>query len=97
MKIVKKFQTGGTVDPTITQGGAQVPVEQNADPMQMLVEAAMQAVQSQDPNMAMEVCMMLLELVGATQPVGQPGQNQPIFRKGGRITRYTSPLDKFRK
>lgn len=72
---------------------APMPVEapqQGGDPMQMLVEAAMAAVQNQDPNMAMEVCMMLLELVGAAPgqaPVGEP-QGQPVFRKGGRIAGY---------
>lgn len=66
--------------------------QQGGDPMQMLVEAAMAAVQNQDPNMAMEVCMMLLELVGAAPgqaPVGAPGpEAQPVFRKGGRIAGY---------
>lgn len=68
--------------------------QQGGDPMQMLVEAAMTAVQNQDPNMAMEVCMMLLELVGVTPgqaPVGVPGPEgaQPVFRKGGKIVGYT--------
>lgn len=93
MKIVKKLQTGGSVS-------VPAPAEQPApsgDPMEQLIMAAQEAVNSQNPELAMQVCMMLLELVGATQSVGQPGQNQPIFRKGGRITRYASPLDKFRK
>ena len=63
--------------------------QQGGDPMQMLVEAAMAAVQNQDPNMAMEVCMMLLELVGVVPgqaPVGEPVQS-PIFRKGGKMKR----------
>lgn len=106
MKIVSnknkvgKFQQGGVVDPVTAQGSTPVPAEQSGDPMQILVEAAMAAVQNQDPNMAMEVCMMLLELVGATPaPVGaaQSGGNAPVFKRGGKIARYTSPLDKFRK
>lgn len=82
----QKFQDGG-VAPT------PIPAEQQApqgDPMEQLVMAAMTAVQNQDPNMAMEVCMMLLELVGAVPgqaPVGEP-QGQPVFRKGGRIAGY---------
>ena len=67
--------------------------QQGGDPMQMLVEAAMAAVQNQDPNMAMEVCMMLLELVGAAPgqvPVGAPAEGaQPVFRKGGKLAGYT--------
>ena len=64
-------------------------LQQAGDPMQQLVEAAMAAVQYQDPNMAMEVCMMLLELVGAVPgqaPVGEPVQS-PVFRKGGKMKR----------
>ena len=87
----QKFQDGGQVMPA---EAAPMPAEapqQGGDPMQTLVEAAMAAVQNQDPNMAMEVCMMLLELVGAVPgqaPVGEP-QGQPVFRKGGKIAGYT--------
>lgn len=83
---VKKLQQGGPVEaPAPVQ-----PAPAQQDPMQMLVEAAMAAVQNQDPNMAMEVCMMLLELVGAAPgqaPVGAPAEGQPVFRNGGRIAR----------
>ena len=85
----QKFQDGGQVMPA---EAAPMPAEQQApqgDPMEQLVMAAMTAVQNQDPNMAMEVCMMLLELVGAVPgqaPVGEPVQS-PIFRKGGKMKR----------
>lgn len=93
MKLVKKYQQGG---PMPAEGA---PAPEAQDPMAMLVEAAMQAVQSGDGNLALQVCQMLLELVGAAQaPVGQPAPGgQPVFKRGGRITRYTSPLDKYRK
>lgn len=86
----QKFQDGGQMMPA---EAAPMPAEapqQGGDPMQMLVEAAMTAVQNQDPNMAMEVCMMLLELVGAAPsqaPVGAPAEGQPVFRKGGKMKR----------
>ena len=72
---------------------APMPAEQQApqgDPMEQLVMAAMTAVQNQDPNMAMEVCMMLLELVGVAPgqaPVGAPAEGQPVFAKGGKLKR----------
>ena len=85
----RKFQDGGQMaQPEAAPMPAEAP-QQGGDPMQMLVEAAMTAVQNQDPNMAMEVCMMLLELVGAAPgqaPVGEPVQS-PIFRKGGKMKR----------
>lgn len=87
----RKFQDGGQMaQPEAAPMPAEAP-QQGGDPMQMLVEAAMAAVQNQDPNMAMEVCMMLLELVGAAPgqaPVGAPAEGaQPVFRKGGKMKR----------
>jgi hypothetical protein len=90
---VKKLQQGGPVGEPMPAEAAPMPAEapqQGGDPMQMLVEAAMAAVQNQDPNMAMEVCMMLLELVGVAPsqaPVGAPAEGQPVFRKGGKMKR----------
>lgn len=88
----RKFQDGGQMaQPEAAPMPAEAP-QQGGDPMQMLVEAAMTAVQNQDPNMAMEVCMMLLELVGAAPgqaPVGEPVQS-PIFRKGGKMKRKST-------
>lgn len=89
---IKKLQQGGPVGESMPAETALMPAEapQGGDPMQMLVEAAMAAVQNQDPNMAMEVCMMLLELVGAVPsqaPVGAPAEGQPVFRKGGKMKR----------
>ena len=88
----QKFQDGGQMMPV---EAAPMPAEasqQGGDPMQMLIEAAMAAVQNQDPNMAMEVCMMLLELAGVAPgqaPVGAE-QGQPVFRKGGKMKRKSA-------
>ena len=85
----QKFQDGGQMMPA---EGAPMPAEQGGDPMQTLIEAAMAAVQNQDPNMAMEVCMMLLELAGVAPgqaPVGAE-QGQPVFRKGGKMKRKSA-------
>jgi hypothetical protein len=88
----RKFQDGGQMaQPEAAPMPAEAP-QQGGDPMQMLVEAAMTAVQNQDPNMAMEVCMMLLELVGVVPgqaPVGEPVQS-PVFAKGGKLKRKNS-------
>ena len=86
----QKFQDGGQMaQPEAAPMPAEAP-QQGGDPMQMLIEAAMAAVQNQDPNMAMEVCMMLLELAGVAPsqaPVGAPAEGQPVFRKGGKMKR----------
>lgn len=85
---VRRYQQGGPM-------GEPMPAEQQApqgDPMEQLIMAAMTAVQNQDPNMAMEVCMMLLELAGVAPgqaPVGAE-QGQPVFRKGGKMKRKSA-------
>ena len=78
MKI-KKFQQGGMAPEAVP---ASVPASEQ-DPMTQLVEMAMAALEGQDPNLAMQVCQMLLELVGATQAPAQ----QPVFKKGGKLIR----------
>ena len=53
MAYIKKFQEGGAA-PTAAPAGAPTGGEQ--DPIQMLAEMAMQALQGQDCQMAMQVC-----------------------------------------
>lgn len=84
-KSVRRYQQGG---PMPVETAAPAPAQEAQDPMMMIVEAAMQAVQAQDPNLAMEVCMMLVELVqGGPAPVGEVPAGQPVFKNGGRIVR----------
>ncbi len=83
-KYVKYLQEGGPMgapqapqEPAAPQGGGQ-------DPMAMIVEGAMQAVQTGNPDMAMQVCQMIVEMVGGGQ--GAPAQEPaPAFKKGGKL------------
>jgi hypothetical protein len=53
-----------------------------------LAQGAAQALQSQDCNMAMQVCQALVQVV--QQIAGQGGQEsqgEPVFRKGGVLLR----------
>ena len=88
---IKKFQTGGQMaSQDVASEAVPTTAPEAQDPMMQLVEAAMAALESQDPNLAMQVCQMLLELVGAAPaPVGQPAQGAPVFRRGGRIAYRT--------
>ena len=66
-------------------GGAP---EGGEDPIMQLVQMAMQALQSQDPQMAMAVCDGLVQLVqgvgGAPAPGGAP-EEPVMMRKGGKM------------
>ena len=52
----KKFQQGGTMP----QSGEQ-------DPQAVLMQGAQQAVQNQDCQIAIQVCQMLLEMMGGSE------------------------------
>lgn len=83
-KDVKKFQQGGEMTPA-EQPAEEAPVDGGGqDPMMMLAEAAAQALQSQDCQIAMQVCQGLMALV--EQMAGgapQEASGEPVFAKKG--------------
>lgn len=91
MKL-RKFQQGGPMpaeapvepgmDPAMAGGAAPAPEQ---DPIMMMAEGAMIALQNQDCQTAMQVCEMLLQLVQGAQQQAPAGE--PIFRKGGKLAR----------
>ena len=98
-KQIKKFQVGGQMtpeapveEPTV-EGGA--PVEEatpeqggGQNPIMMLAQMSAQALQSQDCQMAMQVCQAFMEIVQQMQgeAPAEP-QGEPVFRKGGILVR----------
>lgn len=64
----------------------QAPAEQGGDPMQQVLEAAAQALQSQDCQMAMAVCQALLQMTQGAQEPAEP-QGQPVYKMGGKLSR----------
>lgn len=95
MKITRKFQTGGAMPAeqaapeTTTE---QAPVEnQEQDPIMMLAQAAAQALQNQDCEVAMSVCQAFLEIVQQMQG-GAPAEApaEPVYRAGGKLVRRIS-------
>lgn len=91
-KEVKKFQMGGAAPAGAPQGGE--------DPTQVLLQGAQQALQSQDCQMAMQVCQMLVEALGGGGAPAEggapaaPGEGEapaePVYRRGGRLVRRIS-------
>lgn len=90
-KNVKFLQEGGAMpseDPTMAE---EMPVEQEApqggqDPLMQIAQMAAQALQTQDCNLAMQVCQAFIQLVQQAQG-GTPAeaQGEPVFRKGGKL------------
>lgn len=92
MKLGRKFQAGGPMP-----AGAPAPVPQGGeDPTAMLMQAAQQAVQGQDCQMAMQVCQMVIEALGGgggpqeaapQEAAPAPAEGEPVYRRGGRLVR----------
>ena len=91
MKLGRKFQAGGPMP-----AGAPAPAPQGGeDPTAMLMQGAQQAVQGGDCEIAMQVCQMLLEMLGGGAPAEgapveaapAPAEGEPVYRRGGRLLR----------
>lgn len=89
MQFIKKFQEGGAAPAP----EAAAPQQGGEDPTAMLMQGAQQAVQNQDCQIAIQVCQMVLEMLGgggAPAEEGKPGaapQSEPVYRRGGRLVR----------
>ena len=81
---LKKYQDGGQMSAPAQEAPAGAPAEGGApaDPMALIVQAAMQAVQSNDSALAMQVCQMIAQVAGGG---GAPQEQAPAFKKGGKI------------
>ena len=88
---IGKYQQGGEMPPA-EQAPEQVqegPQGGEQDPLMMLAEGAMQALQSQDCQIAMQVCQGLVALIQqlAGSQAQPQQQGEPVFRKGGVLLR----------
>lgn len=89
MQFIKKFQEGGAAPAP----EAAAPQQGGEDPTAMLMQGAQQAVQNQDCQIAIQVCQMVLEMLGgAPAEEDEPGaggapQSEPVYRRGGRLVR----------
>jgi hypothetical protein len=82
-KQIKKFQEGGALPAEAAPAPAAAPAQE--DPIAMLAEMSMQALQTQDCQIAMQVCEGFVALIQQMQG-GAPAQ-EPVFRKGGKMLR----------
>ena len=90
---LRKFQVGGQMP---QEGAAPAPEQQGGgDPMAQSMQAAAEAAQSGNCDLALQVCQMLLELAGGGAPAGgapeeaapAPVEGEPVFfRSGGSMS-----------
>lgn len=81
---IKSFQQGGEIPEQPADETQNVPVEGQPSPEQQIIEAAVQALQTQDCNIAMQVCQVLVQMA---QGAGAE-QGQPVYKKGGKLVRF---------
>lgn len=88
----RKFQEGGQMpveEPAMA--AEQAPAEAapadgaDQDPLMQLAQMAMQALHSQDCNLAMQVCQMFVKMLQQAQGAPQEQPGEPVYRKGGRF------------
>ena len=97
---VQKFQMGGPmpqeapVEEPVQEGSApmqeQAPEQEGQqDPMMMLAQMSAQALQSQDCQIAMQVCQAFVQLIQSSQQGGAPApeNSEPVYRRGGTLVR----------
>ena len=91
LKNINKFQEGGAMPPQDPAAAAQG----GGDPMQEILMGCQQAVETQDCQIALQVCQVMLEMAGgggapaeaAPAPAPAEAQGEPVYRKGGRLVR----------
>ena len=90
IKNIGRFQEGGVMppqDPAMAQGGG--------DPMEQILMGCQQAVETQDCQIALQVCQIMLEMAGggaapaeaAPAPAPAEAQGEPVYRRGGQLIR----------
>ena len=85
-----KLQEGGEM-PAPAEAPAEAPA-QGGSPEEQIIQAAMQAVQTQDAQLALQVCQALVEMAGGgAQPApAAPEGQEPVYRKGGKLSKWVS-------
>lgn len=84
-----KFQEGGEMAAPEEQPAApEQAAPTQEDPTQQLLMACQQALESQDCQLAMQVCQALLQMAGGggqPEPAAPEGA-QPVYKKGGKLS-----------
>lgn len=93
-KYLPKFQEGGEMAaPEQAAPAEQAPAapEAGGDPTEQILMACQEVVQTQNCEMAIQVCATLLEMAGgsAQQAPAAPEGQAPVYKKGGKFVGWT--------
>lgn len=78
LHVLGLYQEGGEIVPM----EEPTPGEGEGNPMEEIITMAIKALQEQDPNMAMQVCQMLVEFVkGEQQETSEENVNEEQYQE----------------
>lgn len=84
-KMIAKFQEGGEIPPQeASMEGAPAQEAPAENPMDQIMQAAAQALQTQDCNLAMQILQAILQ--GGEQAPAEP-QGEPVYKRGGKLVK----------
>ena len=89
-RFVKFLQEGGAAPEAAPEEAAAAAPEQGGSPEEQIIQAAAQAVQTQDANLALQVCQALVEMAGggAQEAPAAPEGQAPVYKKGGKFSKW---------
>lgn len=95
-RMKKYLQEGGAMPaeaPAEAPAGAGAAPEAGGSPEEQIMMACQQALETQDCQLAMQVCQAIMQMLGGgaqqEAPAAPEGQ-QPVYRKGGRLSKWIS-------
>ena len=89
-RFVKFMQEGGVAPEAAPVEKAPAAPEQGGSPEEQIIMACQQAVQTQDCQLAMQVCQAVIQMLGGGAPAGPeaPADQAPVYKKGGRLVKW---------
>lgn len=92
-RFVKFMQEGGVAPEAAPAEEAPAAPEQGGSPEEQIIMACQQAVQTQDCQLAMQVCQAVLQMLGGGAPQEAPAAPEgqaPVYKKGGKLSKWIS-------
>ena len=90
-RLIKFLQEGGEMAPEAAPAEAAPAPEQGGSPEEQIMMACQQALETQDCNLAMQVCQAIMQMMGGGAPEQAPAApegQQPVYRAGGKLSRW---------
>ena len=85
-RFAQYLQEGGAMPAEAPAETAPAPEQGGGSPEEQLLMACQQALETQDCQIAMQVCQAVMQMVGgAAAPQQTAPEGEPVYRKGGQL------------